>query len=181
MDNKTLKELVAQVAEIKEQKPTRTASSGRLPKEWVTETDPATGEEFKVEREIPLTNDSLGWEIVKLKPQPKLCELGCGDIVCGQVVERRFAETPKPHWRTRCRNCGCYLTPDGEGFVEGGHAIQSLYHRHFTAAVKLVAKQGTPEEVEIVVYEQNQNERKVNWVVDAQGTITYQDNSASVK
>jgi len=181
MDKEKFKQLVKSVAEIKEEKPTRTASSGRLLKEWVTETDPATGEEYQVEREIPLVNSTLGFTLVKLKPVPRLCELGCGDIVCDQVVERRFGETPKPHWKTRCKNCGCYLTPDGEGFVEGGHAIQSLYHRHFTAAVKSVIKQSTPQEGEIVVYEENQNKRKLNWVVAADGTITYQDNSASVK
>ena len=175
MDKNTLKELVAQVAEIKDEKPTRTASSGRLLKEWVTEIDPITGEEFEVEREIPLTNDTLGWEIVKLKPQSRLCELGCGDMVEDQVVERRFAETPKPHWRTRCRNCGCYVTPDGQGFVDNSHGIQQLYFQHFAQGVvrKVVQiKQMDTQASEIKEYHKEPNPK---WTTDADGAVKYQE------
>lgn len=182
MDKNTLKELVAQVAEIKERKPLKGSNPKGLGIEIVTEIDPVTGEEVEFTRQIPDVNETLGWEIVKLKEIPKLCELGCGDIVCNQVVERRFAETPKPHWKTRCQNCGCYLTPDGEGFVDNGHAIQALYYKHLIGSkYKSVVKTTSPEDIEITVHEQNQSERKKNWATDEQGNIVFAGNSASMK
>jgi hypothetical protein len=175
MDKQQFKDFIKSVAEIKDEKPTRTASSGRLPTEWVTETDPATGEEYQVERIIPLTNDTLGFTLVKIKPQSKLCELGCGDIVEDQVIERRFGETPKPHWKTRCKNCGCYVTPDGQGFVDNSHGIQQLYFQHFAQGVvrKIVQiKQMDTQTSEIKEYHKEPNPK---WTTDEQGVVRYQE------
>lgn len=77
------------------------------------------------------TNPTLGFKLVKLKEKHRLCELDCGDLVANQVVERRLAFTPEKHWRTRCQNCAKFVSPDGVGFIEGGHAVAAAYTRYF--------------------------------------------------
>lgn len=144
MDSKQIKEFIKTVAEIKERKPVRNASHGRVEKEWVTEIDPATGEEIEVERNVPLENDTLGFDLVKIKPQNKLCELGCGEIVTDQVIEKRLADYPKKHWKTRCKNCQLYLTPDGEGLVKSTE-INAYYIKWFNAVKSQETKTSDPK------------------------------------
>ena len=130
MDKNEFRQRLEELAVIKDRKPTKTPSHNRLAKEVVTEIDEETGEEIEVEREIT-ENSTLGFELVKLKDRTAMCELGCGDIVTNQVVESRLCDYPKPHWRTRCSSCGCFVSPDGLGFIEGGHAVQAAYQKYF--------------------------------------------------
>lgn len=138
MNNKQLKEFVQSVAEIKELTPKKDPSIRlddnaeelvRVGDEW-----------FEITAK---SNPTLGFKFIKLKEQHRACELGCGDIVANQKIEKRLAFTPEKHWRTRCANCGCYVSPDGEGFIEGGHQIAAAYLRHFNSLKGIE----TPEEV----------------------------------
>lgn len=129
MNPKELRQRLEQVAELKDRKPAKSPTHNRLAKEIVIEVD-EDGTEYEVEVEIT-ENNTLGYDLVKIKDQHRLCELGCGEIIANQVIEKRFARTPVAHWRTRCQNCDCYVSPDGLGFIRGGHQIQAAYNRHF--------------------------------------------------
>jgi len=76
-------------------------------------------------------NPTAGFELIKLKDRIGVCEMGCGEIVKNQIVERRMAFTPERHWRTYCRTCQSFLHPDGETIVKGGHKIQAIYSAYF--------------------------------------------------
>lgn len=78
-------------------------------------------------------NPTLGFKFIKLKDNNQACELGCGKIVANQLIERRLCFSPKKHWRTRCSNCSCFVSPDGQSLVDGAHEIQRAYNRHFNA------------------------------------------------
>jgi len=130
MDPNELRQRLEQVAELKDRKPIKTASH-RPAIEYITEVD-EDGEEYQIAVEIK-DNPTLGYELVKVKDQHKLCELGCGDIVANQITERRFVRTPQPHWRTRCKNCDHYVSPDGKGFIKGSHAVQNAFGRYFNS------------------------------------------------
>lgn len=134
MDQNELRLWLEQVAELKDRKPSRTANH-RPAIEYVTEVD-EDGEEYQVPVEIK-DNPTLGFELVKIKDTHRLCELGCGEIVTNQVIEKRHAMTPKSHWRTRCKNCDCYVSPDGKGFIKGSHAVQHAFARHFNGVKKV--------------------------------------------
>lgn len=130
MDKKVFRQWLESVAEIKDRKPVKTANHSRFLKEVIVEIDAETGEEFEVEVEIR-ENPTLGFDIVKLKSQPKICELDCGKVVCGQVIERKVAMYPKKHWVTRCVSCGCYVSPDGKSIIKGSSAMQAAFAKHF--------------------------------------------------
>jgi hypothetical protein len=130
MDKQEFRRRLEEIAVIKDKKPARTPSQPRWAKEIVTEIDELTGEEIEVEREIT-DNPTLGLELIKIRDRTQACELGCPDTVTNQVIERRFCTSPRPHWRTRCQNCGCYVSPDGIGFVDGSHAINAVYIKYF--------------------------------------------------
>lgn len=126
MDKKKFQEYINQVADVEYLKPVKTPGIRldnnandivRYGDEWVA----LTAKE----------NPTLGFKFKKLKNSIKPCELGCGEMVENQIVEKRLATTPKTHWRTRCNNCGCYLSPDGEGFLKGGHAVAAAYLKFF--------------------------------------------------
>lgn len=169
MDKKQIKEFIKQVAIIEEQKPKKDPNIRldddaedlvRIGNEWVEVT--------------AKSNPTLGFKFIKLKETHKVCELGCGDIVTNQVIEKRLCLTPEKHWRTKCNNCGCFVSPDGESFIEGGHQIQAAYIRHFNALrgivekvkPKLIPKSPTGE---ITEYENNRPSR---WITDTNGNIT---------
>jgi hypothetical protein len=128
MDKNELRQRLEQVAELKDIKPPRTCNY-RPAIEYITEVD-EDGEEYQVPVEIT-ENPTLGFQLVKLKDQHRVCELGCGDIVTNQVIEKRHGQTPKSHWKTRCKNCDHYVSPDGLGFIKGGHQIQHAYMKYF--------------------------------------------------
>lgn len=126
MDKKKLKEFIKEVAEIEELKPK---------KDRAVRLDDDALDVVKVDNEwVEITaksNPTLGFKFKKLKDKNATCELGCGDIVTNQLIEKRLSHTPMPHWRTRCNNCGHYVSPDGVGFIQGAHEIQSAYVRFF--------------------------------------------------
>jgi hypothetical protein len=76
-------------------------------------------------------NPTLGFKLKRLKPKEKLCELGCGDIIPNQVIERRCHFSPELHWRTKCLACNCYVSPDGEGFIDDPKGITVAYAAYF--------------------------------------------------
>lgn len=79
----------------------------------------------------PGENPTLGFRITRIRNQNRLCELGCGQIVESQVIERKFNLTPEPHWKTRCATCQNYVHPSGQGFIRGGHQVQNEYVKAF--------------------------------------------------
>ena len=129
MDNNILKQWIESVAEIKELKPVKSTSHPRLAVEVFTEVD-EDGEEQTIVREVN-ENPTLGFKLVRLRDQHRLCEIGCGDIVTNQVIEKRLCFSPEKHWRTRCATCGNYVSPDGKGFIEGGHTVAAAFVKWF--------------------------------------------------
>lgn len=166
MDKKKFKDFLNEVAVIKDEKPTTTGyrldeNSGgevRYNGEWV-----------EVGRHA---NPTLGFKFVKLKEKMQACELGCGEIVSNQIVEKRFCESPRAHWRTRCSNCGCFVSPDGEGFISGGAQIHNAYVSWFRTGT--VPQQKTiavndEDDIKITSYSKDRPSR---WSVDSSGNIT---------
>ena len=123
MDKDELKRRVAEVAVIKDIKPAKSGAHNRFTTEIVVEVD-EFGEEYEVEREIT-DNPTLGFALVSLKPVTRPCELSCGKIVTDQVIESRLAYTPFPHYRTRCKNCTRFLSPNGK-FVTGNEILHEI-------------------------------------------------------
>ena len=79
------------------------------------------------------SNPTLKPIIKKIKPITKICDLGCGDVIQDQIIEKRVCFTPITHWRTRCKTCGKYVSPDQSELIEGGHKIALLYITHFNS------------------------------------------------
>jgi hypothetical protein len=129
MDKQLFKELLEQVAVIKELKPTKSPTHNRFATEIVIEVD-EDGEEYEVEREIT-ENPTLGFELTKLKEVNRLCELGCGEVIANQHIAHQLHQKPERHWRTKCVTCGCWVSPDGGGFIESGTMISAAYIHHF--------------------------------------------------
>ena len=123
MDKDEFKQRISQVAVIKDIKPAKSGAHNRFTTEIVVEVD-EYGDEYEVEREIT-DNPTLGFELVKLKPVDRPCDLGCGQIVTDQIVEQRWAITPFPHFRTRCKNCTRYLSPNGS-FVNANQIVHEF-------------------------------------------------------
>lgn len=130
MDKNELRQRLEQVAELKDRAPVRSPNH-RLAIEYITEIDDQ-GEEYQVPVEIK-DNPTLGYELVRLKDQHRLCELGCGEITTNQVIEIRRAVTPQKHWRTRCKTCDKYIGPDGKSFIKGSHAVQHAFSKYFNS------------------------------------------------
>jgi hypothetical protein len=128
MDKKEFRARLEQVAVLKDRKPIKSASH-RSAIEYITEVD-ELGEEYQVPVVIT-ENPTLGFELVRLKDQNRLCELGCEKTVPNQIIERRLVTTPVKHWRTRCKTCDCYVAPDGVGLIKGSHLVQNAYVNHF--------------------------------------------------
>lgn len=125
MDNKKFEEQLNSLAELKPKKPVKNAGF---------RVDENSGGEVRWRDQVISVNEhenpTLNYQLVKVKHEPKLCDLGCGDIVINQVIEKRFCLTPQKHWRTKCNSCGLYLTPDGKGFANGQN-IAVAYRIHF--------------------------------------------------
>jgi len=125
MDRNEYRKRLEEFAIVKDRKPAKSPTHNRLAKETVIEIDELTGEEIEVEREIT-ENPTLGFEVI-LKDRIAACELGCGDVVTNQVIERKLYLFPERHWRTRCTNCDHCVSPDGVGFIKNGSGIQSSF------------------------------------------------------
>lgn len=161
MDKQKLIELIKQVAVIKELKPV-TIPSMRLDDSH--QNDVRVGDDWvHINKE---ENPTLGFKVIKLKDVHRSCELGCGDIVANQVIEKRLATHPQRHWRTRCRSCDCFVSPDGEGFIEGGSNIQAAYMRWFRG--ERLTETTVTGDCEVREYNPDR-ERK--WVSDTEGNI----------
>jgi len=162
MDKQTLINLIQQVAEIKELKPV-TSPTMRLDDSH--QNDVKVGDEWiHINKDA---NPTLGFKVVKIKPVHRACELGCGDIVANQVIEKRLCFTPVTHWRTRCIACGCFVSPDGESFIKGGHEIQSAYMRYFKGE-REVEKRTNGH----VVIKEYRPDRERKWISDSAGNIS---------
>ncbi len=135
MDKNEFRRRLEQLAELRDRRPAKSPTHNRLVKETVTEIDELTGEEIEVEREITV-NDTLGFDLVKIRDRVAVCELGCGDLVANQVIETKLVEYPKRHWRTRCKNCDCFVSPDGQGFIRGGTHIQGAFVQYFKQQIE---------------------------------------------
>lgn len=126
MDRAKIKQFVESVAEIKELKPT-TSPDIRL--DDTHQNDVRVGDDWvHINKD---QNPTLGFKFVKYKDNYRACELGCGEIVNNQVIEKRLNTHPELHWRTRCNNCGCFVGPDGVELIKGGHQVQSAFIRYF--------------------------------------------------
>lgn len=172
MNNKEIKEFVQQVAVIKELKP---ATSPNIRLDDTHHNEVLVGHQWiEINKE---TNPTLGFKLVKLKDKFKACELGCGEIVSNQVIESKVCTTPVPHWRTKCTNCDCFVSPDGKEFIKGGHAIQAAYSKHFNALgvvrdrhkkAKEPNKVYTIQAGEITAYERTKPSK---YITDSEGNI----------
>jgi hypothetical protein len=120
-----LRELIEQVALIKDLKP-KTSSEVRLDNTDQNEVI-YDGEEILINKEV---NPTLGFELVKIKPVERVCELGCGRIVPDQKIQKRMYMNPIKHWRTRCDSCGLWQKPTKDGFVES-RVCQNEYTVYF--------------------------------------------------
>ena len=123
MNNKQIREFVESVAEIKLLKPVKDSGFGEDETRVVFK-----GEWIELNKEI---NPTLGFKFIKLKPVERDCQLGCGERVVDQRIEKRLAFTPVRHWRTRCTNCQNYVHPNGQELIRGGHQVQLAYLRFF--------------------------------------------------
>lgn len=125
MDKKQIKDFVESVAEIKLLKPV--TDRNRSPDEASHVI--YNGEWITVDRHA---NPTLGFKFIKLKDVERACELGCGQIVKNQKIERRLVFTPVTHWRTRCTKCQAFVHPNGVDLIKGAHAVQATFLKHFT-------------------------------------------------
>lgn len=71
-------------------------------------------------------NVTIPKTIKAIKHQPKPCELGCGQMVINQKIEKRLSDYPIKHWKTKCNNCQYYLHPEGH-LVRGTHDISAYF------------------------------------------------------
>jgi hypothetical protein len=127
MKNKTeVKEFVQQHAEIKELKPVGDPNI-RLDEDQ-EDTVMYRGELIKLTAK---ENPTLGFKFLKLKDRFAVCEIGCGEIVANQVIEKRLGLHPQRHWKTRCATCNKYLSPDGTSIITNSSAIQQAYVKYF--------------------------------------------------
>lgn len=129
MDKDKFKQVVQQYAVIKERTPPR-HSRERSKKETVIEID-EFGDEVEVERTVVLENNTLPFDLVKVKNSAKSCEIGCGRILDDQVLSYHLNQFPYTHWRTKCVNCGKHLGPDGTTLYENGVKAQAAFYSAF--------------------------------------------------
>jgi hypothetical protein len=166
MDQKLFKEFIQSVAVIKEQEPEIVVQAQQ-------DLD-LEDEEDAVESVEPNSeyNPTLGFKFISLKPQHRACELGCGNIVADQLLEKRFHIYPVKHWRTRCTTCDHYVGPEGKTFIKGGGASQAAYARYFRELlgqpVKNKKSVKPAPDIEVTEYQES---RPNKWITDSQGVI----------
>lgn len=130
MDKKEFRAKLDELAVIKDIQPIKL--TGR-PKKRIVQMEDDFGEmvEMEVEDIEPTTNPTLGIQLVEVKHPPRFCELGCGRMVEGQVVQTHFVTYPVAHKRIKCLNCGKYQHPSGEGIITGAHSTAAVYNRYY--------------------------------------------------
>ncbi|CAB4154445.1 hypothetical protein UFOVP647_2 [uncultured Caudovirales phage] len=126
MNQNEFKQRIKEIAEIKELKP---ATSPNIRLDETDENDVRIGNQWTtINKEV---NPTLGFKLLKLKDQYRACDLGCGEVIANQVIERRLTFSPQKHWRTRCATCSRFVSPDGTGFINGGANIQNAYIKFY--------------------------------------------------
>lgn len=118
MDDKEFKNRIAELAIIEDIKVAKVNIRSKKQEDEISDLFP------------PGENPTLGFELKEIREQAKLCELGCGDIVIGQRIEHKRYDYPITHWRTRCVNCDCTLSPDKAGFLQGITNINNTFARY---------------------------------------------------
>ena len=126
MDKNKFKELLEQVAEVETVVPRFTKSQVDLDEEDLAVVK-TNGQWVKLDLDH---NPTLGFKMIKLKDQLRPCALSCGDVVMNQVVEKRHYKHPEPHWRTYCKACNKYLSPDAKEFIAGGFAVNYAFEKY---------------------------------------------------
>lgn len=126
MDNQQLKQFIQEVAEIKELTPTRTPTIRQSTDDEVSEV--RIGDEF-VNINMD-SNPTLGFKFIRLKEVHRACDLGCGNAVANQVIEKKWFSYPRPHWRTSCKNCSAVVHPNGQELIHGtGSQVQVIFYK----------------------------------------------------
>ena len=76
-------------------------------------------------------NDTIPLEIKKLKPREHICD-DCGRVCTNiRVVEHRKNDIIHPHWRSKCRECGCFKDPfTGRFDLKGAQNISQTFRKH---------------------------------------------------
>ena len=138
MDTKTLKELISRYAVVidgNDMGPQGTIlkTKKRKPKKIIKIIKNELGEEEVVEELVEEYNPTLPFIVGELKPNNKICELGCGEIVSNQVIYKRHYQSPQSHWKTSCKNCQKGLGPDGKTLIQGTTNIQNAFFKHFNS------------------------------------------------
>lgn len=151
MDKDLFNQKLAELAVLKPLKPKHQPNI-RLDETHQNDVRLPNGEWIHINKE---SNPTLGFEFVKTKEQHRSCELGCGDIIADQKIERRLCFHPKKHWKTKCITCGKYQTPTKDGFDKTGTASQQSFIKYFASRPKV---QG---EVEIFYDEQGREYTEV--------------------
>jgi len=121
---KEFKKIIEQYAEIKDIKPSRDPG---IRNDNTTEIE-LDGEEIKINKH---QNKTLGFEIIKLKPIYKSCELNCGNIVENQVINHTYYNDPVRYKRIKCVNCKKYQHPSGTGFVDVSSTNLTSFFRNY--------------------------------------------------
>lgn len=67
--------------------------------------------------------DEVGQVEFKLSPEAKICTLGCGASIPGQVIEDREYQFPFQHTRKKCMFCKKWQMPPGDLSMTTDHLL----------------------------------------------------------
>jgi hypothetical protein len=126
MDKNKFKQLLEQVAEVETLTPKFTKSQAGLDEDELAVVN-FDGEWVRLDMDY---NPTLGFKMIKLKDKLRPCDLSCGDVVPNQIIEKRHYKHPYSHWRTYCKTCAKYVSPDGKSFISGGFAINYAFENY---------------------------------------------------
>lgn len=131
MDRKQFQEQIEQLAQVEPVKPKLVTNIKQSADDPPSEVK--FGDEFiTVSR---FDNPTLGLKLKQLKTKPRICELGCGNLVKNQVIERRVYTEPELHWRTKCTNCKKTLGPTGE-LIHDNKQVYPIFLSYFRNKTK---------------------------------------------
>ena len=124
MDKKEFRNKLEELAIIKDK---TLPPATKTAKKRIVQIEDEFGELIEVVEIEPRENKTLGFDLIAIKHQPKVCELGCGKIVEGQVIQTHFSQWPVNHRRVKCLICNKYQHPSGEGLIANGHSTSAVY------------------------------------------------------
>ena len=58
-------------------------------------------------------NITIPRKLKGIKHQPKICDLGCGQMAVDQRIDIKLRTWPDKHWVKKCNFCQYYKLPDG--------------------------------------------------------------------